>query len=517
MTVPVVTARGAAARDAATIAAGIPARALLSAAGAAAADVMASRLGDALARGVGILTGPGNNGGDGWVVARLLAARGVRVRVHEVAPARTGDARAAREDARPHVSLGAMDGTEGVVVDALLGTGARGAPMGAMGDAVRSINARRAAGATVVALDLPTGVDADEGGGELVAAADLTISFGTVKRGHLLARSACGRIVVVDIGLGAHASLADGAPTLADARWVREVVPAIGVDVHKGLRRRVVLVGGARGMAGAVILAARAASRSGIGMVRVLVEEPSLAPVQSSVAAATAATWPIDGTGLAGVLTGYAHAVLIGPGLGQSSKARVLLDAVLETWRGPTVLDADAITHFAGDIPGLAAVLAGRPALLTPHASELARLIGAEVADVNRHRFEIARDVANALGASVLLKGVPTVITAPDGASMVTATGTPVLATAGSGDLLGGIAVTLLAQIGDPLRSGTCAAWIHGRAAEIAGTGRPWRGVTLDDVLDGLAHAWRLDSSAPPAPILAELPAVDEGHVPLFP
>jgi NAD(P)H-hydrate repair Nnr-like enzyme with NAD(P)H-hydrate dehydratase domain len=114
------------------------------------------------------------------------------------------------------------------------------------------------------------------------------------------------------------------------------------------------------------------------------------------------------------------------------------------------------------------------------------------------------------MGASILLKGVPTVVTGPTGESLVSASGTPVLATAGSGDVLAGIAVTLLAQIGDSLKAGACAAWIHGRAAEIANAGRPVRGVAMSDVVDALAHAWRLSSVAPAAPILAELPAVVE-------
>jgi hydroxyethylthiazole kinase-like uncharacterized protein yjeF len=174
------------------------------------------------------------------------------------------------------------------------------------------------------------------------------------------------------------------------------------------------------------------------------------------------------------------------------------------------VLDADAITLFEGEIPWLSAALAGRPALLTPHVRELARLVGTNDDEVVRGRFEVAQDAAHVLGASILLKGVPTVITDPTGEAMVSAAGTPALATAGSGDVLAGIAVTLLAQTGDSLKSGACAAWIHGRAAEIANAGRPVRGVTIADTLDALGHAWRLSSVRPAAPVLTELPAVIE-------
>ena len=512
MTVRVVTGEGAAARDSAAISSGISSKSLMQNAGAAAADVMMKRLGDALGGGVLVMTGPGNNGGDGWVVAGQLADRGVPVRVHEVVESRTGDAYEARDAAINRVALGEGDGSEVVIVDALLGTGARGAPTRALADAVRSIRERRAAGAVVVALDIPTGVDATSGAAKLAVTADLTISFGTLKRGHLLARGECGAIVVVDIGLGPHADGTDNAPKLADESWVADVVPPIEADSHKGKRRRVVIVGGSHGMAGAVVLATRAASRSGIGMVRALVEEPSLTAVQSAAIEATAAMWPVAGSDFSSLLEGC-HAVLIGPGLGRSGEARRLLETVLEVWQGPIVLDADAITLFEGEIALLSAALARRPALLTPHVRELARLIGTSDDDVIRGRFEIAQDAAHVLGASILLKGVPTVVTGPTGESMVSASGTPVLATAGSGDVLAGIAVTLLAQTGESFRSGVAAAWVHGRAAEIANAGRPIRGVTIGDVVDALGHSWRFSYAPSSPPVLAELPPViDQRH-----
>ncbi|HEX6313336.1 MAG TPA: NAD(P)H-hydrate dehydratase [Gemmatimonadaceae bacterium] len=507
MSVRVVTGEGAAARDMAAIQAGTPSRSLMQAAGVAAAEVMVRRYGDALGSGVLVFTGPGNNGGDGWIVAGHLADRGIPVRVHEVVESRTGDAYVARAATIDRVSLGSGDGSEMIVVDALLGTGARGTPSRALADAVTGINQRRAAGAVVVALDIPTGVDATAGAGPLAVVADLTISFGTLKRGHLLARAECGDIVVVDIGLGPHADGADQAPLLADEPWVASVIPRIDADAHKGTRRRILVVGGARGMGGAIILATRAASRSGVGMVRALVADASLAPVQASAPEATAATWPLTGGELSTLLEGC-HAVLVGPGLGRTPDARRLLETVLEVWQGPTVLDADAVTLFEGEIPWLSAALAGRQALLTPHVREFARLIGVSDDEVIRERFVVAQEAAHGLGASILLKGVPTVVTRPTGEAMVSATGTPVLATAGSGDVLAGIATTLVAQTGDAFRSGVAAAWIHGRAAEIAAAGRTTRGVTIHDVVDALAHVWRLHRERPAPPLLTELHAV---------
>jgi NAD(P)H-hydrate epimerase len=173
-------------------------------------------------------------------------------------------------------------------------------------------------------------------------------------------------------------------------------------------------------------------------------------------------------------------------------------------------MDADALTLFARELSRLRDLLGDRPAILTPHASEFARLAGLSLDDVLKNRFEAPADMARESGAVVLLKGVPTVIAEPKGSQIVTATGTPVLATAGSGDVLGGIIVTLLAQSGDALGAAGCGAWVHGRAAEIANAGRTVRGVTLTDVIDGLGHAWRLNAAPPEAPVLTALPAVGD-------
>jgi NAD(P)H-hydrate epimerase len=205
--------------------------------------------------------------------------------------------------------------------------------------------------------------------------------------------------------------------------------------------------------------------------------------------------------------------VLLGPGLGDTPASRALVERVLGAWRGPVVLDADALNVFAGDTAALRALLGERAALLTPHPAELARLCGATVQDVLATRFEIGASVARDTGAAVLLKGVPTVITAPSGERLASAAGTPALAAAGSGDLLGGIAATLLAQTGDALVAGACAAWAHGRAAELAQRGRTPRGVVLADVERRIADVWSesLPGETPCYPALATLDAVDDG------
>jgi NAD(P)H-hydrate epimerase len=173
------------------------------------------------------------------------------------------------------------------------------------------------------------------------------------------------------------------------------------------------------------------------------------------------------------------------------------------------VLDADAINAFAGDVRSLATLLDGRPALLTPHPVEFARLLERDVHDVLADRFTLPAELAAESGATVLLKGVPTVVSSPDGNSIVVAEGTAMLATGGSGDVLGGIAATLFAQTGDPSRAGALAAYAHGRAASLV-SARDVRGYTLDDVLLALPEVWSLAAPAPRPPVLAELPAVGE-------
>ncbi len=505
MTVHVVTAAQSAARDRAAIDGGVPSRALMQRAGAAAAAEIVRAFGDDIARGVAVFAGPGNNGGDAWVVAAALAAVGISVRVVDVADAKTDDAQAERRSARSLIDPREPSGAERVVVDGILGTGATGAPRGAIADAICRIGDLRESGARVVALDVPSGLDASTGAGDVTVTADLTITFGAVKRGTLVRRERCGRIVVIDIGLGSHATLDDGAATLVDRAWVMSRVPAIAVNAHKGTRRRVAIIGGTEGMAGASILAARAALCSGVGMARAIVHPSSVPAVQSSVPAALTRPWPESDADIEDTVCDWAHAVVIGPGLGRAADTRARVERILRAWRGPVLLDADALTIFEGDAPALGSLLGGRKALVTPHVVEFSRLSGMPTEAILQAPFDVGRELASTLGCVVLLKGVPTVLTAPDGRSLVSAAGTPALATGGSGDVLSGIAGTLLAQIDDPLDAGACAAWIHGRASELAGV-RGARGTTIDDVVDAVANVWSEPMSHPRPPVLAQLP-----------
>ena len=506
--VPITSAAEATARDAAAIESGIPSRALMQRAGAAAAAEIARAYRDRLAHGVLVFAGPGNNGGDAWVVARALHAVGVRVCAHAVGESGSADARAERDLAQPLVRRNEPTGSERLVVDGLLGTGATGEPRGEIGKAISQVRAIRERGAIVVALDTPSGVDSTTGSAASAVIADLTLTFGTMKRGLLIARANCGRIQVLDIGL-APMSQHDVEPMLIDRQWVANRVPRIAVDAHKGQRKRLAIVGGGLGMAGAAILAARAAMRSGIGIVRLFMAPDSVAVAQNAAPEALAKRWPDSNADVENGISQWAHGVVLGPGLGKSSETRALAERVLAGWHGPVVVDADALNVFEGDATALGSLLAGRPALLTPHVSECGRLLGVTTKEIMANRFDVGVELARTTNAAVLLKGVPTVLTAPDGRRLVSAAGSPVLGVAGSGDLLAGIAGTLITQCGEAFETGAAAAWIHGRAGELAARGRSIRGVTLERILCALSRAWRLTGKPARYPVLAELPQIE--------
>jgi hydroxyethylthiazole kinase-like uncharacterized protein yjeF len=487
-------------------------------AGAASAAEIALRFRDRLGGGVLVFAGPGNNGGDAWVLAGALAASGVRVRVCEPVPAATDDARAERALAAPFVELVAGDDAalrggdvyrgERVVVDGLLGTGSSGAPRGPIAAAIAGFKSMRERGAAIVALDLPSGVDATTGEATWVARATLTLTYGTLKRGHLTARAACGRIAVVDIGIGGVTNSAN-TPMLVTRSWVAERIPSFGANAHKGTRKKLAIVGGGDGMGGAALLAAQAAWRSGIGMVKVVASSDTLATVRETSPQTLTAPLPRSDADVARDITGWADVVVMGPGLGLGIAARDVVDRVMRGFPGPVVLDADALTAFGADVNALAKYIMDRPTIITPHLAEFGRLTGTSVDETERRRFEVAIPLAKHTRAVVLLKGQPTILTSPSGERLVSASGTPLLAAAGSGDLLAGIVGTLLAQTGDAFASAAVAAWVHGRAAWLVQRGRrTLRGLTLADVLEKLPAAWTLDATPTRSPILVELPDV---------
>ncbi len=507
--IAVVSGEQARELDAQAIARGTPSRALMQRAAAAAAAEITSRCRGLLHDGVVVATGSGNNGGDGWAIARALCAVGIATRVVECLPPCSEDAQFERELALEagvahdtgHQALAA--GQEHVLVDALLGAGfdaSRALPhtLAAALDALiaRSCTSR------CISIDLPSGLDASTGVSVRGLRAQITLALGTLKRGLLVNRECAGEIVLLDIGLLPQGDV----HLLTSAAWFVHTLAPITASAHKGTRGKLAIIGGADGMSGAAILAARAALRSGAGMVRVHAMPETLSALQRSEPAVLTASWPAS-PDEGGAIAEWADAVLVGPGLG-GENARELTTRLLESTSLPVVLDADALNAFAGDTASLKDLLDGRPALLTPHPLEAARLLGVELQQVLDRRFEIAGELAKRCGCTVLLKGTPTII-ARGSEVRVVAEGNPVLATGGSGDMLGGIAATLLAQDTDVFDAAALAAFAHGRAALLC-SARAVRGFTLDDVLAALPDAWRVEVPEPRAPILAELPTVGE-------
>jgi NAD(P)H-hydrate epimerase len=478
----VLTVREMYRADEAATAAGIPGERLMEAAGKAIADAIAVRWSP---RPVSVLCGPGNNGGDGFVVARILDQSGWPVRVGLL-----GDRDGLEGDARlnaerwtgPVESLSPqlLAGAE-LVVDALFGAGLARELSGMADETARAIND---SGIDCVAVDMPSGVHGDSGAVLGAAAqARLTVTFFRRKPGHLLypGRGLCGEVLVADIGIPEQ--VLDG---IAPAQFVndpglwRDLFPWPTPDIHKYSRGHALIVGGAQ-MTGAARMAAQAARRAGAGVVTVL------APPAATLIYRTALVGTLFGVlddpeeFSARISKQQAHAILIGPGNGVTDRTKNNVIAALGT-KKPVVLDADALTVFSDSPAALFAAIEG-PCLLTPHEGEFFRLFG----DVDgAGKMARARAAAARSGAVVLLKGPDTVIAAPDGRAAICCNAPPELATAGAGDVLAGFAVALMAQGMPAFEAACCAAWLHGEAASAFGPG-----LIAEDIAESLPETLR--------------------------
>jgi NAD(P)H-hydrate epimerase len=452
--------------DRAAIAAGVPEIVLMDNAGKAVADAIGTRW---LKRPpVAVLCGPGNNGGDGFVVARHLAAAGWPVRLGLLGE--RGNLRGAAahhavlwRGAVEKLSPGVLNGAE-LIVDALFGAGLS-RPIA--GEAAAAIAAANESGRPIVAVDIPSGIDGTTGAilGTAPRCA-LTVTFFRKKPGHLLmpGRALCGDIAVAEIGVPPHVWRDRQIATFEDgpALWL-DAYPWPRAEGHKYSRGHVLVAGGAV-MTGAARLAARAAARMGAGLVTV---------------AAPERVWPIYAASLTGIIVQpmteagawpallkdeRRNAVLIGPGAGVDDATRDQVLAALAVRRS-VVLDADALTVFAERPETLFAAIQA-PTVLTPHEGEFARLFHLEGDKPARARAAAAQS-----GAVIVLKGPDTVVAAPDGRAAINGNAPPDLATAGSGDVLSGMIAGLLAQGLDAFRAANAAVWLHGEAARIFGPG----------------------------------------------
>lgn len=451
---PIVTAAEMRALEAAAIASGTREVELMRRAGAAAARAIAAFASpvDAL-----VLCGPGNNGGDGYVIAAELQTLGWPVRVAALAEPTTETARWAASEWPGEVEpLGVHTPAATLIVDALFGIGLTRALAPPVSAALTRL---AAAAATRVAIDLPSGAATDDGAAlSPLADNDLCVSFGAAKPAHFLhPAAACrGRLVIAEIGLApAHAPLS----LVARPRLV-----AGAPGAHKYQRGHVLVVGGPAPATGAARLAALGAQRTGAGYVTLL------SPTDALAANAAHLTGVVltEADGPSAIARAFgeprAHALVIGPALGRASGRDKVL-AALSSGK-PVVLDADVFSLFEHDAAALARVIAG-PAILTPHEGEFLRLFGA----LPGSKVDRVRAAARQIGGVVLLKGPDTVIAAPDGRTAINAHASPHLATAGSGDVLAGVIGALLAQGLEPFAAACVAAWLHGDAGRRGGAG----------------------------------------------
>ncbi len=482
---PILTPQQAVTLDRATQARGTPAEDLMERAGRAVARAAVDLEGGTYGRRAVVVCGKGNNAGDGLVAARHLARWGMRVTVHGLErveelrePALTNARRLVAETdvrIRPFSPSGLERdlARADVAIDAIVGTGFRGVPEDDWAAAIEALNASPA---PVVAVDIPSGVEGASGRVEGVAVvAALTVTFGAAKIGVVLLPGAelAGAVRVVDIGFPV--DLVATESWLMEPSDVTAVLPAREADSHKRASGVLLVVAGSRGMTGAPALIAEAAGRTGTGLVTVATPESALPAVQAQVTEATfvGLAETADGTVAEGALDAVlaalerADALAIGPGMTTDPATARFVRAVLRDGAVPAVVDADGLNAFAGDAPALAERRAS--AVLTPHVGEFGRLTGVKPSDLERDRLGHVRALATSANAVALLKGTRTAVASPGGEVRINPTGSAVLATAGSGDVLTGVIGGLLARGLDAFDAASAGAYLHGLAGQLAG------------------------------------------------
>lgn len=491
----VVTPEQMQAADRTTIESGVPSFELMKAAGREVGRAAADLMGGAYGRRVTVLAGTGNNGGDGLIAARYLYGRGSAVKVLFA-----GDPNALKADAGSarrlfldtcgeqatallsKVSLERQLARSDLVIDAIVGTGFRGALEGPAAEAASLLNRSQV---KVLAVDIPSGVSGVTGAveGEAIRARR-TVALAALKPGLLLYPGSefAGDVLVAEIGIpeeNVNASM-----FLAEAADAGHCLPSRPVNAHKRSVGKILIVAGSRGMSGAAVLAAQGAFRAGAGLVWVAAPR-SVAPIiEQSATEVVVASLPETDTG--GISPDAAEQVLeradqsealaVGPGLGKDPETRELIFEVMNSVDKPVVLDADGINAYQGRAADLKKRTA--PTVLSPHAGELSRLLDQDVKHIQTLQAQSAKAAAEMTGATVLLKGSPTIVAGRD-RTVVVNTGGPFLASAGTGDVLTGVLTALASQM-DPEDAAWAAAWLHGKAGRLAAAKLGAASVPLD-------------------------------------
>jgi NAD(P)H-hydrate epimerase len=475
---------------------GIPGGVLMERAGAAMAAEILTRYTPRRLRRALVLCGGGNNGGDGFVIAREMHRAGVEVVIITTKYEYSGDPATNLETLRnlgvtihnPEMLDELLDGTS-LVVDALLGTGFTGAVREREAGLIRELNA---AGVTTVAVDIPSGVDGSTGevAGEAVRA-DLTICAHAAKVGCVILPGAehAGEVVTVGIGIPHEAEEFQPSVTWTDKDDLRGLVPRTTSSAHKYSAGAVLVVAGASRMTGAAVMSVEAAQRAGCGIVFLATSESGSSALDLKLTETLVNGMPEDEAGYMSLdaledilkLAERASALVMGPAIGTGEESRSLVEGILREVEVPVVLDADGIPTLA-DSDALTRREA--PTVITPHAGELGRLLGTSAKEVAAERLKSVRRAAAEHGCCVLLKGADTIVVEGD-ETAVNSTGTVSLATAGTGDVLSGVIGALLSRGSSPFDAARIGAWAHGRAAQLwlEGTGWPVESLIATDLL----------------------------------
>ncbi len=491
---------------------GLPGMVLMESAGAAVARVVEARFPQAVR--IAILCGKGNNGGDGFVVARWLGARRPAVFLIGSRDAVSGDAArhlAALERSGCWVAevrdasawrrvRSAVIGAD-LVVDALLGTGLREAPRGLPKLVIADLARRHRK--PVIALDVPSGLPSDLGTSPAGAVrASLTVTFAALKPALVFEPAAvhAGQVIVADIGIPA-ALLEAATLFVIEARDAAVAWGPRSRGSHKGTQGHVLVVAGSPGKSGAAVLAGTAALRSGAGLVTVATSRAALPRVPARRSELMGAPLPVGKSGglsARGVeraleLARSCEAVVLGPGLGQEKSTRAFIEVFVRECPVPLVIDADGLNALASHAETASRWLATRRAgtVLTPHPREMGRLTRQSTKQVLSARLEIALELASASGAVVVLKGHQTIVAEPSGRAALNPTGNPGLAIAGSGDVLAGIVGALLGRGCDPWTAATAAVYVHGLAGDLRAKDRGVEGILAGEIADSLPAAIR--------------------------
>jgi hydroxyethylthiazole kinase-like uncharacterized protein yjeF len=500
---------------------GLPSVVLMENAGRQVVAAIEAAYEECLSGRVAVLCGRGNNGGDGFVVARTLRDRGVPVVVFVLGPLPEirGDARL-NLDILAHLGTAVVEIADAqtwelhaseiaacsLIVDAIVGTGFRDRLTGLFETVVADVNALDI---PVVAIDLPSGLNADTPDVDgLAVDAAMTVALGALKLPLILppGEAYAGEIVLASIGIPDEVfdGLAGPHLELLTPDALRMHATPRPVESHKGDFGRVTIVAGSRGKAGAAALAGLGALRSGAGLVTIATPASSLGVTAAhaveymTVPLAEAPDGGVAAAALDAVLSMTHDVIVCGPGLGRSADAAEFVRGLLDRATVPLVLDADALTVLA-DEPRLLQGRDERAVIITPHPGEMARLVDRQVEDVQRHRLSVARGFAASQRVYVVLKGHRTVIAAPDGRTFVNPTGNPGMASGGTGDVLAGVIGAWLAQLLDAEAACRLSVYLHGSAGDLAAAAEGQVAMTATDVVRHLGAAWRRLANAGPS------------------